>query len=79
MGAIASAVSTTQNLGTIARVEWVQMMRQQLSAVRLIYEEFAIAKFFDKRLSQLGGVLERVILSNAVYSCKWSIIGVNND
>jgi hypothetical protein len=34
MGAIASAVSTTQKLGTIARVEWVQMMRQQLSAVR---------------------------------------------
>jgi hypothetical protein len=32
--AIASAVSTTQKLGTIARVEWVQMMRQQLSAVR---------------------------------------------
>jgi hypothetical protein len=31
---IASAVSTTRKLGTIARVDWVQMMKEQLSAVR---------------------------------------------
>jgi len=31
---IASPVSTTQKLGTIARVDWVQMMKEQLSAVR---------------------------------------------
>jgi hypothetical protein len=32
--AIATPVSTTRKLGTIARVDWVQMMKEQLSAVR---------------------------------------------